>query len=414
MNKKKVLKVIGIILLIIFIMFLVHTIRNYIIITDLQNKISKYSETENLVESEYEFNNVDDSIFVEPDISQYMLKEKYSIKDKDFNLYKNEDDTRYENYRGIKLLEYDNSNNDYAEIYYISYDYTTDPSFYYTLEITDESNKNLLIEGEKEQQIIGGMVSAVKIRKINENHKINFSVFEKNIEGNIVNSAQIQIDLKKDLEEKVKIDQRTNLKSGKLGDVSFQYIDSEYTYFGTTEHAYSDKLVGETASLPIKIQYGNRLIPEEHIEFLCYKNVNKLSLEEALESLVLINNNFGQYGLSDIYGMDITDKQGQVIDTVTISFDEMIKLCNGLTIEKAGKEYTKESFERFEEITMVKDKNVEIGNKIDAIKYYFESNEDEESYMFIYKDNIYDIRIPTNKRIDDEVQLFLDSIKEIN
>lgn len=142
MNKKKVLKAIGIILLIIFVIFLVHTIRNYIIITDLQNKNSKYSNTENLVESEYEFNNVDDSIFVEPDISQYILKQKYSIKDKDFNLYKNEDDTRYEDYRGIKLLEYDNSNNDYAEIYYISYDYTIDPSFYYTLEITDESNED--------------------------------------------------------------------------------------------------------------------------------------------------------------------------------------------------------------------------------------------------------------------------------
>lgn len=147
----------------------------------------------------------------------------YSIKNKDFYLYKDINDIK-EEYRGIKLLEYDNTNNNYAEIYYVSYDYTTDPSFYYVLKIT---------------------------------------------------------------------------------------------------------------------------------------------------------------------------------------FDEMIKLCNGLTIEKDGIKYTKESFEKSTEMPMIKDKNVEIGNKINAIKYYFELNNEDEYYMFIYKDNIYSIRIPTNNRVKDEVQLFL-------
>lgn len=47
MNKKRILKIIGIILLIIIIAFLIHTIRNYTIITNLQNKISKYSNITN-------------------------------------------------------------------------------------------------------------------------------------------------------------------------------------------------------------------------------------------------------------------------------------------------------------------------------------------------------------------------------
>lgn len=47
MNKKKVLKIIGIILLIIIIIISINTIRNYIIITDLQNKITKYSDKTN-------------------------------------------------------------------------------------------------------------------------------------------------------------------------------------------------------------------------------------------------------------------------------------------------------------------------------------------------------------------------------
>jgi len=47
MNKKKILKIVGIILLIIIILFLAHTIRNYIIIRDLQNKITRYSNSTN-------------------------------------------------------------------------------------------------------------------------------------------------------------------------------------------------------------------------------------------------------------------------------------------------------------------------------------------------------------------------------
>lgn len=47
MSKKKILKIIGIILLLVIVIFLIHTIRNYIIITDLQNKIAKYAGSTN-------------------------------------------------------------------------------------------------------------------------------------------------------------------------------------------------------------------------------------------------------------------------------------------------------------------------------------------------------------------------------
>ena len=40
MSKKKIFKILGIILLVVIAIFLIHTIRNYIIITDLQNKLN--------------------------------------------------------------------------------------------------------------------------------------------------------------------------------------------------------------------------------------------------------------------------------------------------------------------------------------------------------------------------------------
>lgn len=47
MKGKKILKIIGIILLILFVLLLVHTFRNYIIVSSLQNKISKYANSTN-------------------------------------------------------------------------------------------------------------------------------------------------------------------------------------------------------------------------------------------------------------------------------------------------------------------------------------------------------------------------------
>lgn len=47
MKIKKVLKIIGIVMAILIILLLIHTIKNYIIITDLQNKISNYQDSKN-------------------------------------------------------------------------------------------------------------------------------------------------------------------------------------------------------------------------------------------------------------------------------------------------------------------------------------------------------------------------------
>lgn len=47
MSKKKIFKILGILLLVVIAIFLIHTIRNYIIITDLQNKIDNYSNSTN-------------------------------------------------------------------------------------------------------------------------------------------------------------------------------------------------------------------------------------------------------------------------------------------------------------------------------------------------------------------------------
>lgn len=329
----------------------------------------------------------------------------FSIKDKDFYLFENDENYSSE-YRGMKLLEYDNTNNDYAEIYYILYDYSTDPSFYYSLKITDKMQNNLLFE-EDEHTIIGGIISRVKIKKVNLKDNIIFSVYEKEShEQKITKNVSLDLNLQQDLEEKKVINQNSYFKDGVIGDIGFKYIDSKDVYFGTTSHAYSQKLNGENFSVLVKSQYGNHFIEEDHIEFYYNKNVNNLGLEEAFNYTNLINSTLGQYGLSDIYGLQMANDPNAII----MSFEEVVKLCQGKIINKNGKKYSQEDFlDYFSSITMTKDADVIIGDGINAIKYHVESNNYYE-YLFIYKDNIYTVKVPINERVKPIVKTFISSL----
>ena len=265
-----------------------------------------------------------------------------------------------------------------------------------------------MLDGE-EEQVIGGIVDKVKIKKTPLTSKITISMYEK-CENEITQEGQVQIDLDQDLVDIEKIDQSNNIKEGIIGDVKFDYIDTEYVYFGTLQHAYSEKFVGQECSIPVKIQYGNRLASTDHIDFSCEKNVNNLTLEEAFKNMKLITQNFGQYGLSDVYGLMIPNTE----ETIIVTFDDMINLCKGKKIIKDGKEYSKNSFDSFAEISFKKEADVEIGKDIKAIKYGYESDISYEYYMFIYKDNIYYLTIPTELRIKTEVYQFLNSLELVN
>ena len=340
-------------------------------------------------------------------LSENMLSSSiFAITGKDFQLFTDQYNREAE-YRGIKLLEYDNTNKDYAEIYYISYDYYTDPSYEYTLKVTDLNDNSILLSERSEEQIIGGVISSIKIKKQDKKDIITFSAFEKK-EGNISNTNKVQVSLGKDLIRKETINQISKLKETKFLDLKFKYIDNENIYNETIQSAYSEKLTGESYSIPVQVQYGNRLIQTEYINISGKKNINNLSLEDAFNDMILITQEFGQFGLSDVYSLDIANTNWQ--ENLIVTFDELIKLCNGQSIQKNGKTYTKNSFERYASITYKKDSNEIIGNSIKAIKYSY-GDDTYNNYMFTHKDNIYYITVPTGARESEIINLFLNSLQ---
>jgi len=165
---KKIIEIFLVIVLItIGILYFYYTAESTIsekVNNTMENKI-EIKNVENNLNNNTVVNNKNDNVF--------------SIKNKKTHLYK--EDSNYDlDYSGFKVLEYDNTNSSYAQIYYILYDYVTDPAYSYILEIIDSNGNSLLENGKKEENIMGGIVTPIKIKKVDFNNKLRIKVYEKN------------------------------------------------------------------------------------------------------------------------------------------------------------------------------------------------------------------------------------------
>lgn len=308
------------------------------------------------------------------------------------------------------LYEYNNSNKDYAEIYYSFHAYSTDPSYKYSLSVKDENNNEILIN--EEEQILG-VISIARIEKVSLDQTLTFSMREilDNDVQEVTSVVVTKINLKEDIEDIEKIEQLSDIDEVVLGDISLKYLKDENAKSWPIGHSYSTELVGEIFSSNINVQYGNSLISCENLTFSYEKNVNNLTAQEAFESLALITRNAGEYGISDLYGLHISNEQGEIMETVVVTFEEMIDLCNGLSVEKDGVEYTGEDFNFEKGRRFVKEEKIEIVDGIEAIKYSAEYDDNIMHYIFEYNGNIYNLSLPINERVEEVVDYILDNME---
>lgn len=143
---------------------------------------------------------------------------------------------------GMNLLEYDNTNQEYAQIYYIYSDYSTDPSLHYYIDVKNENNDSILIHGANDENgnLACGWISSMKIHKSNLSQKIYLFITEE-LETNhqVLRSEEIELDLKKDLEEINHIDQSDKLEEMYLGTLKFVALnDNGNVYHGSTQRSY--------------------------------------------------------------------------------------------------------------------------------------------------------------------------------
>lgn len=352
---------------------------------------------------------------VEEVVQKVSLDEKvYSIEDKDFYFEDEEEDEE----NGIKLYEYDNTNSNYAEIYYNLMSYTTDPSYSYIIEAKNEEGKSLLLNEREnsisEREMIGGITSYIKIDKENLGSKIYITVkemYEHSAKSRTIErQATTTIDLSKDLEEQKKVDFTSSTAAYELEDIKFEtYKDEKIDK--NTYMPYSSNCKGTSYSIGVSAQYGNRIVSEEHIEFYAINNINNLSLNEAFDTEIKILENIGNYGLSDKYKIYVSNGSGEITNEFEITFEQMKELLEGKEVNINGKRISAQDISNDEDnIKLGESSNVTIANGIKAIKYNYKSEIDRTNYMFILNGYIYYINVPNAPRYETNVNLFLDSL----
>lgn len=107
MSKKRVLIVLGIIIAVLVMIFLFHTIKNYMIITDLQSKISQYSNSTNyhskyvtteesgvIVTTDYYRKGNKKVVFIEKNSNGKINKVSMYANGEKTNIYTSENDTK--------------------------------------------------------------------------------------------------------------------------------------------------------------------------------------------------------------------------------------------------------------------------------------------------------------------------------
>ena len=354
---------------------------------------------------------------VEEVVQKVSLDEKvYSIEDKDFYFEDEEEDEE----NGIKLYEYDNTNSNYAEIYYNLMSYTTDPSYSYIIEAKNEEGKSLLLNEREnsisEREMIGGITSYIKIDKENLGSKIYITVkemYEHSAKSRTIErQATTTIDLSKDLEEQKKVDFTSSTAAYELEDIKFEtYKDEKIDK--NTYMPYSSNCKGTSYSIGVSAQYGNRIISEEHIEFYAINNINNLSLNEAFDTEIKILENIGDYGLLDKYKIYVSNGSGEITNEFEITFEEMKELLEGKEVNINGKRISAQDISNDEDnIKLGESSNVTIANGIKAIKYNYKNETDRTKYMFILNGYIYYINVPNAPRYETNVNLFLNSLTQ--
>lgn len=369
---------------------------------ELENTESNTTQTENEVE--------------DVEIQKASIEEKvYSIEDKDFYFENEEEDED----SGIKLYEYDNTNSKYAKIYYVLNSYTTDPSYNYIIEATSESGESLLLNDRdnkiSERDVVGGVVSFIKIDKERLGSKINITVKEmiehSSSTKTLARKGSVTLDITKDLEEQEKIDLKNSTAKYELGDIEFQTYKGD-TVDRTVSQSSSPTCNKETYMISMATQYGNRTVNESYILFYRVKNVNELSLDDAFEIETKIEETIGTYGLQDIYTVYASNGSGEITNEYTITFEDMKKLIEGEDVSSGGKKISAKDISDGEGNLKVKSNSKTTINGISAIKYDYKTEEDTVHYMFIVNEYIYYISVPTGEKFEENVEVFLDSLSK--
>ena len=324
----------------------------------------------------------------------------------DFQEIKNKyTDHHFESSDGsVKLLPKVNISNmtvtDILTKLYINLDnYTTDPSFNYTLEILDENN-NVLLDKDIEY-LQGGIYKTIIFKKIDVNQKITINFYEQITDDKediyCTAKASCSIDLSK-LNE-LKLSEKPHFTNKvKFFNLSFICWSDDQEY----ENLLNEPTAGDRDYIGIPIKNNNEI--SSYIQIQRYKNIFGDDLDTLIEKLKL-------YEYAGGYGLDKTHIIFQGDNEYEVSDEEFLEYARNGFIDIDGKriELPKDTIHN---VDYMNEEKIVIDD-VKAATWTQHYGNYITKYVFILDDYVYEIDCPNDMDDAEYVKEFVDSL-EIN
>ncbi len=340
------------------------------------------------------------------DTSQKVLNyDKYKVENKRVTLEekeKVEDNANYL-YKTVSLLEVKKSDM-VTKFCFLLESYLTGGEIY-TVEILDENGQTILKNNV--QKIFGGKPTEIVCKNLDFNSKITINIYE--MAGDEVSAkGSLDLDLSKDLkqEEKKKISYTTK----KWHNLKFRYNED----YKINISEYKREIKEYYISFELCKYIGDYTEYEENIVLETYEDKGTMTLEEMAEFVRTAG--IVWYG-ANAFQTSFPEYSDELGDFVYLNRSQILELAkngevivNGVKIDTinnvTGKEYDIRDSIKYENIKTTKIKD------IDAITWTkIIGREVKIVYMFIYKENVYELEVPSNIGYKDIVKEFIDNIE---
>lgn len=295
--------------------------------------------------------------------------------------------------------------------------YSTEPGILYKIEILDDQNNSLMLDGK--DLLIGGIRQDILLKKFDLDSKIKVK-FE--VSGYGTNEIFGQGERVLKISDYVNNFNNTNpiIEKAYNKDLELSYDSTKFKL--ETTNAYVE-VEYENLQYPINVRVVDDYVYSRDITINKYENKFNESLNEIFENRQKLQEMsiFGEKTEEYTIGVDVGpyDEWGSPADVKFYKFTdaEVMDMYNGKTVTKEGVEFDKEKFsehskdgyggfdfeyKNFGEVTI---------NGMDAITFVTDTNGyADRSYIVIVDNYIYEIQVPTDLKLEDSYYDVVNSI----
>ncbi|MBQ7409887.1 MAG: hypothetical protein IJW20_00700 [Clostridia bacterium] len=294
--------------------------------------------------------------------------------------------------------------------------YTTEPGILYSVEIFDENNNSLMLNGK--EILIGGVRQDLLLKKFDLESEIKIK-FDVAVYGEEEKLGQGEETLKiSDYRKEVQDVEENIVKV--YGDGLSVSFDS--TNWEIQANNIYDVIDLNNLQYPINISFKGNYEYSEDFVINKTENIFNESLEEIFENRKkLLELGMGvPRAETYIIGVDVGpyDEWGNPADRKFYEFTdaEVMEIYNGATVTKDDIDFDKETFvkhakETYDLSTEYKNFGNVVVDGRDAITFVNDSNTITRSYIVIVDEYIYEIKVPFDLKLEDEYYEIMDSIK---